>query len=320
MEMNIEKWKKAVIHLECTTDSESYHQRIERMDCLRKSFENGEIDSDEYSRQISSKSRDVRFHGTAIFLIKNDRRYLITARHVVWDEISAKFELEEHQKRNSQIMGALDNYYIESALNRIFYIIFRVPSINEIGQNLFQEFLMNLGAGPSSTHPYTFSDPENDLAIISLDQNDSGFADELISQGFEPISIEDIGSEPRGEGVDAFTVGYPSATALLAQLPKTSAELNWASSYVSVPVCSFGKISMLNENLDFFWTDMSIYPGNSGGPIICDGKLVGIVSAQATIQIEDSENLRTRIPFGKIIKAKLLFDLISQQEIKDQDF
>lgn len=74
---------------------------------------------------------------------------------------------------------------------------------------------------------------------------------------------------------------------------------------------------MLHEDIYFFWVDMSIYPGNSGGPVIENEKLVGVVSSQATIPLDGAEQRRTRIPFGKIIKAKYIRDLISKQEQKD---
>jgi len=76
---------------------------------------------------------------------------------------------------------------------------------------------------------------------------------------------------------------------------------------------------MLHNVLPFYWVDMSIYPGNSGGPIIEIDKIVGIVSAQPTIPVEESEELRTRIPFGKIIKAKFIAELLSIQEQKDAE-
>jgi hypothetical protein len=76
---------------------------------------------------------------------------------------------------------------------------------------------------------------------------------------------------------------------------------------------------MVHDELPFFWADMSIYPGNSGGPVIEGDKIVGIVSGQPTIPVEDSEKLRTRIPFGKIIKAKFIADLLSIQEQKDSN-
>ena len=38
-----EKWKKAVIHLECATDSEHFYDRIKRIDQLRVKLDQGEI-------------------------------------------------------------------------------------------------------------------------------------------------------------------------------------------------------------------------------------------------------------------------------------
>lgn len=90
-----EEWKKAVVHLECATDSEHFYDRIKRMDELRKKLDSGEISQEEFGQEISGRSRDLRFHGTALFISHNQRRYLLTARHVLFDEHSAKRELEE---------------------------------------------------------------------------------------------------------------------------------------------------------------------------------------------------------------------------------
>jgi S1-C subfamily serine protease len=75
---------------------------------------------------------------------------------------------------------------------------------------------------------------------------------------------------------------------------------------------------MLHEGLPFFWVDMSIFPGNSGGPLIEKDRLVGVVSAQATVPIDDVPNVRTRIPFGRIIKSKFVHTLLEMQEKKDR--
>jgi len=109
--MNINKWKKAVVHLECAIDSEHFYDRMKRMDELRKQLEEGAISQEEYTTQIAGKTRDVRFHGTAIFLKHNDKRYLLTARHVVWNEISAKREFEEDIQRYSQCKCHLKTSY-----------------------------------------------------------------------------------------------------------------------------------------------------------------------------------------------------------------
>ena len=207
--------------------------------------------------------------------------------------------------------------------DQIFSIIFRVPNIDEVIQtnsDTLRSFLMNLGAGTTSTVPYTFSDPDIDLAIVSLDNRNSKFADELVKNGYKPISLDNLGEEPSREGAEVFTVGYPSSTAIIGEIKQPSSKAQWASNYFSTPTFAFGRVSMLHNEIPFFWADMSIYPGNSGGPVIEDDNVVGIVSAQPTIPVEQSQKYRTGIPFGKIIKAKFIAELLSIQEQKDKNF
>lgn len=177
---------------------------------------------------------------------------------------------------------------------------------------------MNLGVGPSFTVPYTFSDPELDLALISLDQRDSRFADELTSLGYLPIHSEHIAHGPDAEGQELFTIGFPSSTALLGQVSLHPASAYWSSSHFSLPVSSFGRVSMLHPELPFFWADMSIYPGNSGGPVVANNRLVGVVSAQATLPIDGAPDVQTRIPFGRIIKTEVVHRLLEVQALKDR--
>lgn len=320
-----EQWKKAVIHLECATDSEHFYDRIKRMDELKKKLDQGEISHEEFGEEITGRSRDLRFHGTALFISHNERRYLLTARHVLFDEHSAKRELEEERQRAEHYpehsREHVLSYANDRALNNIFNIVFRVPSLDEVvsgGDSSHREFLMNLGAGTSSTVPYTFSSPDLDLVLVSLDQRDERFAEELIGLGYSPIPSDLIEDGPSSEGSEVFTVGFPSATALLGQISQHPASAHWSSSHLSLPVFSWGKVSMLHPQLPFYWCDMSIYPGNSGGPVIENGKLVGVVSAQATLPIDDAPQVRTRIPFGKIIKTVFVKELFEIQEAKDQ--
>ena len=319
------RWKKAVIHLECATDSEHFYDRIKRIDELNKLLDQGKITQDQFAEEISGKSRDIRFHGTGIFIIHEDRRYILTARHVVWDEHSAKREIQEEAERAQnwpeQMRCTIMQSGLERAQNNIFNIIFRVPSLDEVlkyGTDKRREFLMNLGAGASFTVPYTFSIPELDLALISLDQRDYRFADELIELGYNPIDSKYIEDGPSYEGSDIFTVGYPEETSLVGQMQQHPAAQHWSSSYFSLPVYAFGRVSMLHDSLPFYWADMSIYPGNSGGPVIENENLVGVVSAQATLPIDQAPKVRTRIPFAKIIKTQFVKDLLKVQHVKDE--
>ena len=322
----MEKWKKAVIHLECATDKEHIYDRMKRIHSLQEKLTKCEISHEEFIKQFNSKTRDIRYRGTAIFLIHNERRFLITSRHVLWNEKSAIREYQERLTRTPASTGQGQAILIDIArqqyFNEIFSIVFRVPNLDEILQEKFlinRAFLMNLGAGTISSAPYTFSSPDIDLAIVSLDNQNSRFADELISKGYEPLSLNDIGKEPSNEGAEVFTVGYPSSTALLGQISQHPAEAQWSSSYFSLPTFSFGRVSMLHNALSFYWVDMSIYPGNSGGPVIEADKIVGVVSGQPFIPVEGFEELKTRIPFGLIIKAKFIPELLSIQEKKDKN-
>lgn len=206
----------------------------------------------------------------------------------------------------------------------VFRIIFRVPSLDEIDQGTSvrkRANITNLASGPGFQHGYTLSEPDLDLAIISLDRGGSmfsysAFGDELERLGHEPIGLEDVSDGPSSEGADVFAVGFPGATAILDQVPMEHAERNWSSDLVSLPTYAWGRVSMLHPDLDFFWCDMSVYPGNSGGPVVEDGKLVGIVSSQAYIKTENGLD-ETRIPFGNISKTRSVKEMLQTQIQKD---
>ena len=89
----LEKWKKAVVHLEGATDSEGTYSRFKRIDGLLKQLQSGKIDHQKFVEEISGPSRDIRVQGTSLFLMHKGKRYLVTARHVVFDEVSAKREI-----------------------------------------------------------------------------------------------------------------------------------------------------------------------------------------------------------------------------------
>lgn len=138
--------------------------------------------------------------GTAIFLEHNNRRYLLTARHVVHDEDKSIYNAKNDPRK-------LDPSYFD---NTIVSQIFRVLSLDEM-RSLLQfyidklkddpnyypsdvpESLFIMTAGSAELRPYTFN-KELDLALISLDRDDvnvtknfanetGNFADELIKNG-----------------------------------------------------------------------------------------------------------------------------------------
>jgi hypothetical protein len=258
----------------------------------------------------------VRKGGTALYLTHESRKYLITARHVLHDEIEA----EGREK------SGLDK---SSASDVIYSHIFRVPSLNELADPTFHQVhidSLTIGAGGSDLGAYTFSHPAMDLAVISLSHRDTlGFAENLDSAGYEPITTSDVLDKPTEEGTEVFSVGYLDAVSTLTRRKKTDVTNWWSpSAVVSLPTLTFGRIALLHPLLPSFWADISIYPGSSGAPVIEGDKVVGIVIGQARAAVEyENEPIEPwsmRLPFAKCMAAGNVMELLDRQKVKDERF
>lgn len=308
---SIEKWQKAVVHLEGAADSIPFERKQIQIQQIQQKMGDGEYTDQEYMEMISSimnqGSRDIRSQGTAVFVEDEGRKYLITARHVIEDTTN-------------------------NGSDKIFNNIFRVISLDlSMQENAYHRDtnLVGLNSGPEEIRQYTLS-IEHDLAVISLDSPGTKFfADDLIKDGYVPVSLNDIQNVDIDVGQDIISIGFPGITSLVGQRELHPAQRYWASSSISVPIASFGKIGMSNQHLDFYWADISIYPGNSGGPVVSNDKLVGIVSAQPGLagDVYETENgqkvnlqVVNRVPFGMIVKSKYIFELIKIQREKDNRF
>ena len=300
----LKKWKNAVIHIEGALDWGDFEELMKKNKVFKEQIKKGliqklnrgEISEEKYNRALQDSyelylifSKNLRARGSAVFMKYKEGMYLITARHVLEKDKTGKvYTLFFFPQR-------LDIMLSESKIP--------IPR------------LMNIGVGPEKQQAYSFHS-KLDLAIISLNTNISSFhgkrfADTLISLGRSPITIQDIKDEPSSEGAEVLTVGFLSSTSELKDKKKPHPNISWDTDVVSLPTLSFGKIAILHPKLDYFWCDMSVYPGNSGGPVIENGKLIGIVSGQP--KIRDTG----RIPFACVIKAKYIKDLLKIQIQKD---
>lgn len=311
--LDVEQWKRCVVHLEGAADSADKDRREAALRATSRWLLSGEYPSEDEYAEWSQGFRDIRFRGTAIFVSHKSRHYLITARHVLTNEESARSTLTSppaHFHRDPQ----------EWVENWIFPIIFRVPSLDEIlavapertAETGTRAYLQNFGIGAVERRPYTFSDPSLDLAVISLRQEHS-FDKELEDKGYSPIYLDwNVETCPSGEGTEVVAVGYPDSVSVLGQMPLDTRSRMRASAAVSLPVFSWGHVAMRHEELPFFWADLTIYPGNSGGPVIesKSNKLVGIVSGQARVE-------GARVPFARVINAGIIRGLLESQSRKD---
>jgi hypothetical protein len=287
--MKLEEWKKAVVHLEAAPDEASFEERMASPLLV---------------------GRELRFGGTAFYVRDGEKRYLVTARHVLTDPEVAARALVDLAAR-----GLSDEEQRKFIDGWIFGVVFRVPGLDEFRSNptATPEFLMDLGAGDPRTAPYSFSSPHIDLAVISFNgQNATSagrFAADLDRAGYRAVPFEQVGDEPTAEGAEIFSVGFPAAS-VLGERDTHPAQVYWASQFVSLPVFAFGRVAMLHSDLDSFWGDISTYPGAGGGAVVQDDRLVGIVSEQASV--ED-----VRVPYVRITKARHIRALIEEQDRKD---
>jgi hypothetical protein len=293
-----EKWKKAVVHLESARSRKTFDESVKISLDVQRRQRDGTIGLEEAHKILRElHSRKNRFTGTAIFIEHNSLKYLVTARHVVYD---AKFSipLAIPPQMNEQGQGVLakirerEEKITETA---IFPIIFLVPSLDDFAAGSTSpsgEFLMNLMAGPYAVAAYTYSRPNLDIAVISLDHGEvtKRFAETLLSRGYRPVSIEDISDGPSTENSEVFSVGYPESVSTWERSALHPAEYEWRAGIFSLPAFSYGHVAMLHPKLPLFWCDLSIYPGNSGGPVVENGRMVGIVLGQPLLEEEIQTN------------------------------
>jgi hypothetical protein len=306
----LQRWKRAVVHLEGAADSVSLEERLAGLREVSRRLSESKTGEDVALE--TPPSRDLRFRGTAVFLRDGDDAFLLTARHVLTDRDAAvRADVTPDWVKESASAEEAE----ERLARWIFPIIFRVPGLDEVLERGLvddAEFLMNLRAGVSWMTPYTFSTPEIDLAVTSL-KREQRFAEDLGRAGFAPVTLDDVADGPSEEGAEIFSVGYPESVAVLGQRALHPASAHWASRAVSLPVFSFGQIAMAHPSLPCFWADISLYPGNSGGPVIEADKLVGIVSSQASWE-------ETRIPFARAVRGELIRALLDEQRTKDAEW
>jgi hypothetical protein len=280
----IKKWIKAVVNLEVRNFYDVHASTQAYLNRLSDSLMHKLITPQRLYRVYDSLQEDYGSStGTSIFLKYKSRRYLITARHIL--------------------------YIGNDEIHRMIYF---VPQQKELFANPYLRTpgLMNLEPGQ-----YIFSSKEDDLAIISLniELQNMRFADFLEQNGYSPIELKDIDSVcDLKYGQDLICIGFP----FLTHYANRANSSDWwnESKFIFQPAATFGKISAVFKHENNFIGDINVVPGNSGGPIISNNKLIGIVSAQPRILAEDKtgnkiSNIYYRVLYAIAIKSSFIFPL-----------
>ncbi|MEK4315094.1 serine protease [Bacillus sp. FSL P4-0334] len=228
-------------------------------------------------------SEDKQDFGTALYVKKGNKQYLITVKHLIVNRNSGKL--------HESIIKA--NKYAENL---------KTVGVDQI---------YRLGSGESGEAPVVYENNhfEMDLAIISLNFNETiEFKRNLESSDYTPLDFKHISDKKLTAGDDLCLIGYPDFSDLGVVNPMLTNQ--------HLPIYSFGKVSLFHNDLNYFMGNMFSYGGFSGGPIIYNNKVVGINTAQIVnyINCEKEEQPVIKYPMNYIIKGDIIFSLMKEIE------
>lgn len=284
------KWHNAVINIESQQSKYSLNQINDSIFRAAREgrFKKSTDTIDLLRRLISEKETSS---GTAVYIKYNNREYLVSAKHVLADKT-----ISNYLSQNISIRTPLD-FYLNGHINN-----FIVNNTNKLN--------------------YAISDSV-DLCIISLQGAEAdGIRNLLKVDGYAPILINEKDLSYSFKTTDdIIAIGYPE----IASVQKLKRWNKLQTGDIVVPVTTFGKVSMFHKSIPFFFGDITVYPGNSGGPIICNNKLIGIVSAQAIIPnsyidssgAEFNTNIYSRGSLAIIARSSYLIPLLKQLQLKE---
>jgi hypothetical protein len=167
---------------------------------------------------------------------------------------------------------------------------------------------------------FIFSPQEIDVAIVALDAYDyeTGVVNIpkiLFERGYRPIDISDIDTGYQPKKLDkTYSIGFPDLSMIGIKNSEDTFQI-FQSNRVSAPIVSRGNILDTNHPDPYVISDVFVYHGNSGGPIIHNNKLIGIVHGPNLERREVSGTVLRYYLFlngNQFIKSKYIMPLLRQ--------
>ncbi len=283
-------------------------------------------------RRLSTTEAMQSSRGTG-FLVKGKRStYLVSALHVLFDErkysnelcrlnASVQFlilnghtnRLEAIKEKIAKLSQSPDGY--------IYSKIMLIPSFDDPeASDGDGSLLMNA----ETAFPIVIK-PEFDLIVISLSKkwpsiprttSHQEFLDR-IEQKYTPIPMESLADGPSRIGAEIYTIGFPAnglwQVADFMKQNDRKIQANWLPWYKTLPIATFGRVAMVHPKYPVFIGDMTIFGGNSGGPVLEGDKLVGYISKQS---LDTEHQPSRRWPLAHIQKAKAVRDAILKLDLE----
>jgi hypothetical protein len=271
LKKDIAQWQKCVINLETEGKLFAKFEVEQKLEQYRQQgYTQPQLDSIREKLNTMSASHT----GTAVYVKDGNRKYLITAKHVLLDSALTRQKIYEQAH---QLLKPGES--VEAIYSRISI---RTPIEYARNNSINNRAVYNYEHVSSRLQPYVLlpDQSDNDIAVISLQEKNYKLLDEILQQdGYQPIPIDKINSpQDVNVGEDIYTIGFPENISVVGKVNLPSKTQMFQLNQIVSPFTTFGKVSMSSASLNFFYAAVPISFGNSGGPVIKDGRLVGIVS------------------------------------------
>jgi len=287
---NFDIWLKGVVNIE----TEGYIYPKYFVDSVCASKKDSEYSSDRLDSLRNSLMTTKVGTGTAIYASYKNRNYLITAKHVINDQNSESQKIFE-EKAGLKKWNKFESVYPRISLRTPFKHYFLTNTVNN-----YAVIINNFRIGP---RPFLFiydSSGEDGLAVISLQERSFKEFDLLLKKnGYIPLPLERIISNDSIKVLDEiFTIGFPERVSVMGRIRKPDEIEMFQSRDLVAPIIVKGAIAMCESNVPLYYADLTTYPGNSGSPIIRNGKLIGIISGINKYRIFDESGQGSHNLFG----------------------
>ena len=287
----MKKWELATINIEAATSF--FMEPAINSEFKKKNDESNLTSAEKDQQWINLIRNKFTSSGTAIYLKYEHIHFLITARHVLED---------------SHFPTPGFPY------NQIFF----PENANIANGAIFTPASLYLMPLDSNLHARNFiwSPKDTDLAIVALDAYPAGVSDIpkiLKDRGYEPIDITSIDTGYQSKKGDlTYSIGFPELS-MLGKKPSIDTFEIFQSNNVTVPIVSVGKTLEGKWPAKYVISDVFVYHGNSGGPLIHNNKVIGIVHGP-NLEVRQAIGTRLRSYYflngNQFIKARYIMPLL----------
>jgi hypothetical protein len=294
----MQSWTKAVVPVEAAQGDATKLQRARDVSDLVAWAGGGTLDPERLQAMLAPDADAARNRGVALLLEAADgSHYLVTACHLLWNAA-------EDAGAASQPLLAPDRFWVSSSGPPDAATASQTGILSAMSQTELHVLTDTLDDPEKLGWFPAVSFPHLDLAVVRIDRHDARLCDALKAAGYVFVRADTLTDGPSEEGAEVFVVG-------LEPTPRTG---NDRPHHDFIPTLARGKVTLLRDVLSFFWTDISVSTGSSGGPIVEGDRIVGIMTPQ--VAPAERQGMAESIPasLATVAKAAYVKTLIRAHE------